>query len=345
MKWMFGVLAWLAFLVVVGGCSSDVPQAVVITKPIASHLCHIDEPPLYPGCDCPPACPPGTTKSLVVTYAESTPVDTGGVPLILPYYTSHTDETGHIREPKPQYLGHDWDSTMTITVEYDTNGHPAPSSQVTVAIFSVDSGGLGSDSVYGHHHQSSAHPKPKGHLFNSAGSTSDPLVLTTNGAGKAVVVYKADSVSGPIHLIVSAPSVDSVTRNFNVGVPYLVPVSGTHVRFETTSTAHPNPHYALASFIVALDSVADVMADSFPASGGLVISDLSLAYGGFLDLDSHWGADSGAHIEHRLGRSADVDSLSTPQRSVLRMLWESAKDRRFVHKEASHYHLRFWKAG
>jgi hypothetical protein len=339
MKWMCGVLAWLAFLVVISGCNSDVPQAVVITRPTVAHLCHIDEPPLYPGCDCPPACPPGTTRTLVVNFADDTPIYTAGIPIILPYYTSHTDETGHIREPKPQRNSHDWDSTMTITVEYDTNGHPAPSSQVTVALRSVDSGGTGSDSIFGHHHEDTAHHKPKGHLYNSSGFTSDPLVVTTDGSGRAVIGYRADSISGPVRLIVSAPTADSVIKIFYVGVPYLIPVTGAHLNLIGATAAHPEAHFALAKFVVALNQVADKYA-AFGAN--LDVNDMSLRFGGSLDLDKHWATDSISHMEHRLGGSADIDHLSDTMRRMMIGWWETVPGRLHNKKEHSHLHLRLW---
>lgn len=112
--------------------------------------------------------------------------------------------------------------------------------------------------------------------------------------------------------------------------------------FETAVSAHAHPHFVLAAFDTALNVVADQMAAYF-SNSGLLFSHMSLAQGGFLDLDTHWGTDSIKHLEHRLGGSADVDGLTSAQRNQLKIFWEAVKGQ-FVHPEGSHIHLRYWRA-
>ena len=164
---------------------------------------------------------------------------------------------------------------------------------------------------------------------------------TTDDSGRATVTFKADSVSEPVTLVIATSHGDSVTKHWTVGVPGLVSVYGAHLHLVGATTAHPNSHFIVQAMLDTLN----VVADSFYAlySSDLQVNDASLAYGGFLDLDTHWGADSTVHLEHRLGRSADIDDLTSEQRHQLKRLWEKKGSYQFVHVESSHYHLRFWR--
>ena len=336
MKWVCGVLAWLAFLIVMSGCKPDVPEAVVVNTPVQSHICQL-VPPLYPGCDCPPApCASGATPQIVVTYTSGPPSGSDGDPFIIPLSTVHSDGSGH-KPPKPQRDGHDWDSTLTITIEVDTNGVAIPSVALHLVIDVADSGSTGSDSLFGHHHKSAASPKPKGR-------PSDTILTTpAGGAHTVTVVYTPSRFSEPVKLVISSAGVDTLRKHWTVGVPDLTHMSGSYIDLigETTTlgSRHPNSHWVVSTMIPTLDSLAAKFHAVYSAN--LQVNDMSLRYGGKFDLDTLWGDT--AHVEHRLGRSADISSLTAAQYANVVFWWKNAGFGLYFHPEAGNAHLRDWR--
>jgi hypothetical protein len=345
MKWMCGVLAWLAFLVVVGGCSSEVPQAVVITRPTVSHLCHIDEPPLYPGCDCPPApCTSGATPHMVVSFASNPPTrDDDGDPLIIPQFAAHT--LFGLTEPLPfrPNTTQVWDDTLTLSIEVDTNNVGIGSVQLHLALNVADEAGAGSDSAFGHYHTSGSVHKPTGTL-----SDSNPVTDATSH--KATVKYTSSQYSEPVFLTVTSTNVDTVRKHWTVGVPNLVHVSGVHLQIVGEDTPvgvkHPHAHFALPPMNSTLAIAGSAVYGWF--GHDLAVNDMGLPWGGKFDLDAQWRHDTippghcAKHCEHRLGRTADVDMPNAKQYNKLKYLWDSASVRNsYFEQNPVHLHLRY----
>ena len=328
------------------GCKPDVPEAVVVNTPVQSHICQL-VPPLYPGCDCPPApCASGATPQIVVTYTSGPPMGVDGDPFLIPTNASHTDKTGRYREPLPQNGPSAWPSTLTFAVKVDTNGVPIPNQTVTLSLNSVDSGGRGSDSVFGHYHSSSTPPKPKGTL--STGPVS------TGSSGVASVTYTAGQVSGPIILVASALGVDTLRRRWSVGISGLFQLAGPHVTLIGDVPQHPHNYYGTIGMNFLLNSVAGVVYAK--VGKPLVVNDMSLKYGGKFDLDTLWTNNPKRHVEHRLGISADIriiadphgnhslDGLADSEPVVLKKGWNSLDTLASWIYEGSppHIHLRYW---
>ncbi len=344
MKWVVAIASAAVGLAILNGCRSEVPESVVITKPVAEHLCQPDEPH-FPGCDCPPYCSISSSATLqfVVSYQGSPPTGEDGNPFILPLFTSHSDATGR-REPKPQYNGHDRDSTLTFTVGIDTNGHVAPSTRIHLTIVAVDSAGAGSDGPFGHFHHSNTPPKPLGVL-------SDTIVTTDAITGRATITFTPSQYSGPIRLLISSPATDSTTRrHWTVGVPGLTTMTAPHVVLVGSIAPHPYSHAVIPSMIPTLDSLATLYNSTFSAN--LQINDMSLPYGGKFDLDTLWRTDAtGAgsclnHCEHRLGRSADINGIATSDTvryNFIVMTWRSMGAGLREFPESGKAHLRDWR--
>ncbi|MGH7593929.1 MAG: hypothetical protein ACRELE_08785 [Gemmatimonadales bacterium] len=286
------------------------------------------------------------TTQFVVTYTSSTHNGDDGDPWIIPLNTAHTDSGAVHREPKPRFPGTstDWDSTLTFTVEVDTNGVSVPSVPLHLAIYAVDSGGTGSDSLFGHYHTSATIRKPTGYLSDSTPTTG------ATPPYRATVIYTPGQYSEPIRLVISTPAADDTLRkHWTVGVPSLVHVSGTHLHVIGEDTPlgsrHPHAHFGLSAFVDALNEVAGKFSTAF-AGHDLDVNDTGLKFGGKFDLDTLWHtASCQAHCEHRLGRSTDIDHLSDTARRMMIRWWESKPGRLYNRKELDHLHLRFWVGG
>ncbi|MGH7581669.1 MAG: hypothetical protein ACREL5_00415 [Gemmatimonadales bacterium] len=321
---------------------------MVLTKPIQENLCHPDEYH-FPGCECPPYCifPDSSHPQIIVTFVGSPPDGDDGDPFIIPLNTVHGDPLGH-RPPKPTHNGHEWDSTLTFTIEVDTNGRAVPSVRLRLAIDAADSGGAGSDSLFGHFHYSGTTPKPKGSL------SPDSIVTTDSATGKATVTYTPGQYSEPIHLVISSPAFDTTAKtHWTVGVPDLDHMSGSHVDLVGEDTPlgsrHPHSHYVISTMIPTLDSLADYWLGEY---GNLQINDMSLRYGGKFDLDTLWRSDPPGlhtckiHCEHRLGRSADINGLSVSDTVPYHKLvhwWHHHGAGLFDFPEGGKAHLRDWR--
>ncbi|MGH8338528.1 MAG: hypothetical protein ACRETL_17265, partial [Gammaproteobacteria bacterium] len=309
MKWIGGVLAWLTFLVVMCGCRSNAPEAAVLVhKPSPSYLCHPDLPG-FPGCECPPYCafPHATPVQIIVTFAGNPFHGDDGDPLIIPWLTPHSHNGRTEPIPLRPDNGQPLDSTLTFTIEVDTNGHVVPSVPLHLAIDAVDSGGRRADSAFGHVHSTGI--KPKGSL------SPDTIVTTNSTTGKATVTYMPSQYSEPIHLVISSPAFDTTaTKHWTVGVPGLVQMSGPYVSLVGEIAPHPHSHYVLPSTMNALNTLAAKWNSVYHTN--LQLNDMSLRYGGKFDLTTDWRLDTAVvgkcklHCEHRLGRSADINGLS-----------------------------------
>lgn len=309
MRWMYGALAWLACLVVINGCRSNASETVVLSKPIQEHLCHT-ELPGYPGCECPPYCVLPSTARIVVTFTGRTYLGADGNPMISPWLTAHS--YGGYTEPfarRPDNGGV-LDSTLTFSVEVDTNGVAVPGIPLHLTIDAADDTGRGSDAAFGHYHTSgTTPPKP-------TGSLSDTVPRTPATAPfRSTVKYSASQYAEPIKLIVWSPAVDDTLRKqWTVGVPGLTHMSGTYVTLVGEITPHPHSHYVLPTMMSALNALAAKWNGAYHTN--LLLNDMSLQYGGKFDLDVRWRSDTAKqgyckpHCEHRLGRSADIDGFS-----------------------------------
>jgi hypothetical protein len=309
----------------------------VITRPTVSHLCHIDEPPLYPGCDCPPApCTSGATPNIVFAYSGSPPLGNDGDPFIIPRFTAHSDTAGHL-EPRLTR-----DSSLSFTIEVDTNGVAIPSVQIHLALDAADHRGTAIDSIFGHFHHDSSLQKPSGQLSDTAPVTS------STSPYRATVVYTPSQYSEPVFLTVTSPGVATVAKHWSVGVPSLAHMTGSYITLVGEITPHPNSHFVVPSMMPTLDSLGAYWVGLYHTN--LLINDMSLAYGGKFDLDLHWEADSvhrcKPHCEHRLGRSADINGLSSldtvPYHNVV-FWWNQADTGLYYFNETGKAHLRDWR--
>ncbi len=270
---------------------------------------------------------------ITVTYGANTPMGADSNPFILPIFTSHTG-SGR-RAPKPQYDGHDWDTTLAMTIQVDSAGQHIPSLGLTLSLSAADSGGTGSDSVFGHFHSDSSYPKPVGTLSHTS--------LTTDDSGRATVTYTAGTVSEPVTLVIATAHGDSLQKRWTVGVGGLEELdpSGTYIDTTGAISPHRKSFYAVPAMIPYLVAAADSIHRLF--GHDLLLNDMSLPYGGFFDLDTHWGADSIKHLEHRLGRSADADVHGKAYARLYKIWTSDSSAGLFVFPEGSHLHLRYWR--
>ena len=105
-------------------------------------------------------------------------------------------------------------------------------------------------------------------------------------------------------------------------------------------TAHPSGGVPAYSYMIpTLDSLAAKFHAVYSAN--LQVNDMSLRYGGKFDLDTLWGDT--AHVEHRLGRSADISSLTAAQYANVVFWWKNAGFGLYFHPEAGKAHLRDWR--
>lgn len=337
-------------VLVVAGCSENAqPDEMVIGKPTPARICQLI-PPMYPGCECPPApCTSGAIPQIVVTYASETPKDGFGNPILLPSNTSHSDKTGKHREPLPTDVsGVDWPDSAVFTVEVDTNGVRIGNQTVRLSLVSVDSGGAGSDSVFGHHHISVSRPKPVGRL------SVDTVQIGSSGV--ASVTYTAGQVSGPVVLVATALGVDTVRKRWTIGVSGLQTLSDPNVALIGTLPWHPDNHYGTVTMNTLIAQAAAIIASKYQGKL-LVVNDMSLRYGGKFDLDTLWTNNPKRHVEHRLGNSADIrvipdsanhalDGLTTEgQQRTLTDHWDSIPGANWIWEATPrHIHLRYWGA-
>ncbi len=95
-------------------------------------------------------------------------------------------------------------------------------------------------------------------------------------------------------------------------------------RLTGQTTTHPDNHYG-ATYTV--ETVGIIAMEYFRRTGTtLGINDMSLEWGGLLDIDGNWTTP---HITHRKGTSADIDRHVYNPRTGENVLMNCESDRRF----------------
>lgn len=278
---------------------------------------------------------PVAKPRVVITFDTVTPRDGAGRPIVLP------TAINVIGEPVPQINGGNWPNVLTFTVTLDSAGKSVRNQMITLSVVAVDSAGRASDSDFGHFHygEIGGAAKPKGKL-------SATSISTDTGAATVKVTYTSGPISGPIRLMGVRASADTARATIIVGVPSLVPLdSSMQVRWIGRTSRHPSNHWGTPTMVSMLTNVAGALYSRYNRS--LPVNDMSLRWGGRFDIDTTQLWSRRKHVEHAVGRSADIritgDGIIDPaQRVFLWDAWEALGGT--VHPETSpvHWHFRYW---
>ena len=165
-------------------------------------------------------------------------------------------------------------------------------------------------------------PTKQGFFYGQSELKKNPIVLTTDGNGMAVVdSMVASQVSGK-YLITASLVADSTVKdtvNLEVRVPGLVNLvdyqdeSFTFAQSDTGRANHPDNAWCAQIVVDSLSAGTWGFYEwtkSQKAGGKGIktsINDLSLPWGGLFDIDARWNIDDPSHSFHRVGLSVDVN--------------------------------------
>lgn len=234
-------------------------------------------------------------------------------PKIVIIYAAGTDTTGGKAQLIPLNDALEPPSAgsrvLSFKVRIDSGGVSLPSRTVSMVAIAVDSGGIGSDSVYGHVHFSGTKglPKPIGTLSSTS--------ISTDTGTSATVTFTSSTTSGPVILRASITGADTVRRTVVVTVTGLgLLTANGHDSLIGFTTIHPSSHSGTSTMRSYMGLLADTFFVQF-RSRKLAVNDLSLPKGGLLDIldTALW---SPPHRLHRYGKSADVRILKVDASDV-----------------------------
>lgn len=177
----------------------------------------------------------------------------------------------------------------------------------------------GVEAFSGHHdHDDSrrrSNPDFKGRFVPSSGNTGASGVVTitytaSTIAGVETAVFRCSSPTSPVcgevylNVNVIEPGLEFIGAGQGPGDP----TANFQREHGPTDFQHVSSHYGKPSFNRALVAQADRYAAQFPGAV-LIINDMSLAWGGRLDIQHNW---TRPHAEHRFGRNADIRFRTVP---------------------------------
>jgi hypothetical protein len=223
----------------------------------------------------------------------------------------------------------------------------------------------------GHDHNDPVLPDSQQGGFYGQGRERNPLTLTTDSTGRAVVDSLVASQIAGQYIITASLAADATAKdtvNLTVQVPRLIPLAGgTHYemvgaphnyaatndpcRPEPPTSQHSRNHFGATALITAVQNIAAAY-DSLHLGVRLRINDMSLEYGGLFDNLNNWRyVPRRSHYEHRLGKNVDIafsgisSNAGCIERLNLQHLSEIIEtytdDDTYTHwGDSPHYHIR-----
>ena len=182
----------------------------------------------------------------------------------------------------------------------------------------------------GHAHNNPLLPDSLKGKFYAQGDSGNPVTLTTDSTGRAVVdSFIASQISGS-YLVTAFLAADTTTRDtvqLAVRLPNLIDFAEIQSNFWTitgntnppgncpgvTTVQHPSSHFATQKMSDSLQlGLLKFYVWSGSSKGGgqyivLGINDMSLQSGGIFDICGDWNTVS-RHTFHRVGLSVDIDN-------------------------------------
>jgi hypothetical protein len=198
----------------------------------------------------------------------------------------------------------------------------------------------------GHSHDGS---RLKGEITDDSGSKID-TVKFAEGETQKMVKYKADEVAGEDKII--AEIVDKeikCEKTVRVQVPGLKQLEdGENYDLKASTNIHPSSYWGAMDALGYFISIANAYAVTFPNDTRLVVTDISLPWGGVFDLcgtykpgDKCSAATNGGHSSHRTGRDVDVRKWNIPEANVDKFKEISLEYGAVAGDHGNHYHLDF----
>jgi hypothetical protein len=210
----------------------------------------------------------------------------------------------------------------------------------------------------GHDHNDLELPLTQQGAFYGQENSDNPLVLTTDASGRAVVdSFVASPIAGRYIVTASLVAASAIrdTVNLTVAVPglELLPEGQNYVKIGGTCDHHgpsdkslaevpancrtpDNDHWVASSSLASLDSAALAFREDQRNRTGLMrLNDVSLPFGGLFDIAGRWRTK---HDSHRTGRDVDIENinLSVLRRNMRRYGWK------YIYEGAGFYpHFRY----
>jgi hypothetical protein len=225
-----------------------------------------------------------------------------------------------------------------------TLSNPAPSEGVNVKLTVEPVKGSG-----GHVEDGHTGARLKGEITDDSGSKID-TVKFAEGETQKMVKYKADEVAGEEKIIAEIVNTQAkCEETVNVKVPGLMRLDdGENYDLKESTNIHPSSYWGAMDALGYFNSIANAYAVTFPNDSRLVVTDISLPWGGVFDLcgtynpkDKCSAASNGGHSSHRTGRDVDVRNSNIPMENrkefeiICKYYWAVPNN------HGNHYHLDF----
>ena len=191
----------------------------------------------------------------------------------------------------------------SIALRVVRNNQPILNQEVTISINMILPSG-------GHDHVIQPQPALRGHLTAVGASTVEgegEVTAQTNQEGIITVSYIAPAFGGRYELMASAQVDGEYIEDrdtLTVRVPNLVELPNeNYYELIGETEEHASNHWATQAVMTCIQTIANNWHINNPNESTMMINDISLEYGGLLDVNGNWQPP---HSSHRTGQDVDI---------------------------------------